>query len=82
VLYRARYQLDRRMDSPQSWFGHCREDNNLLPLLEIEPQFSSLWPSHYSIRPLPADGLTAKLRDIALTGGGGGESLPTYMLSG
>lgn len=37
--WKAWYQLGRRMDSPQSWFGHCGKDKDLLPLLRIKPKF-------------------------------------------
>jgi hypothetical protein len=36
--------LDRRLGGPQSQFGRCGEERNLLPLLGIEPRPSSLLP--------------------------------------
>jgi hypothetical protein len=30
--------LDRRLDGPQSWSKHYRDEKNIFPLLEMEPK--------------------------------------------
>jgi hypothetical protein len=43
-----RCRLDRRLGGPQSRYGHCGVEKNLLPLPEIEPPPSR--PSAYKLR--------------------------------
>jgi len=35
----SRYQLCRRLDGPQDRYGHCKGEENFLPLSETEPRF-------------------------------------------
>jgi len=53
--------LTRKLSVPHSWSGHFREEKNLLPLPETEPQFlgctAFMWPSHYTAYANPAPSL-------------------------
>jgi hypothetical protein len=43
------YPMERRLGGPHSQSGCFGEEKNLLPLLAIESQLSSPWPSLYSL---------------------------------
>jgi hypothetical protein len=45
---KLRYTSDRRLGGRQSRCGRDGEEKNSLPLLGIEPRFSSPQPSHYT----------------------------------
>jgi hypothetical protein len=44
-----RYPLDRRLGRPQSWFGHCGVETNVLSLPGIEPRPCNPYPSLYRL---------------------------------
>jgi hypothetical protein len=41
-VYDTRYPTNRSLRGPQSRYGHCGEEKNLLPLEGIEPQLPRL----------------------------------------